>query len=198
MPTNETLLEWGICPRCEYSVIVEDTSYTIFKGPVWKCARCEFTGFGGQSNEFLPLDDLQQLFANWKQQEFELFKAGIILCAEAKRRGVTGSLAQYRGYTTQSINRLAALEDLPEYLWSPELPQGIYWQALLMASDGDDVDLDKFAELIEEAIRNSWSLKEFKERHGIVTDRRQPVFDGVAELVRAGEYEWKDAKVRVY
>jgi hypothetical protein len=199
MPTNETFLEWGICPRCEYHIIVEDTSYTIFKGPVWKCARCEFAGFGGFSNEFLPLDTLQQMFAEWKLVEFELFMASIVLCAEAKRRGVAGSLAGYRGYTTQSINRLAALENLPEYLLDPELPNGIYWQALLMSSDGDNVDLDKFAELVGEAIVNSWSLKEFKEHHGIVgPDRRQPVFDGVAELVQTDEYQWKNVEVKVY
>lgn len=196
MPTNEKLLEWGICPVCEYGIIIKGND-TLTKEEVYICRRCEY--WSTESWEFLALDTLQQMFAEWKQQEFELFKAGIILCAEARRRGVASTLAEYRGYTKQSINRLAALEDLPEYLWSPELPQGIYWQALLMSSNGDDVDMDKFAQLIEEAIVNSWSLREFKERHGIATpDRRQPVYEGTAEEVRAGINVWRLVEVKVY
>lgn len=197
MPTNEKLLEWGICPRCEYHIItMVEWTEGLEHSEWWSCARCEYTCF---ASDFLPLDTLQQMFALWKTQELETFRAGITLCAEAKRRGITSILAQYRGYTTRSINRLAALEGLPAHLWSPELSQGVYWEALKMASDDDNVDLDKFAELIEEAICNQWSLKEFKEAHGIVgPDRRQPVFDGVAELVEAGEYKFTNREVKVY
>lgn len=199
MPTNEQLLPWGICPNCEYHIIRVEQG-TMFDGQgvvVYTCNRCGYDS--RESGDFLRLDDLQQMFSEWKIQEFETFKAGIILCAEARRRGVSSSLAEHRGYTTQTINRLAQLENLPEYLLEHTLPLGIYWQALLISSDGDDVDLDKFAELIEGAICSQWSLKQFKEAHGIVVpDRRQPVFEGTAELVEAGEYKFTDREVKVY
>jgi len=149
----------------------------------------------------MSLDDLAQQFADLKTLEFNAFLHKINLCAEARWRGsaVVNALCGYPGYTPQSVKRLGQLENLPDYIKDPQLPLGIYWQALRMSSDGDDVDLDKFAELIEDAICNQRSLREFKDAHGIVApDRRQPVFDGMAELVEAGEYKFTNREVKVY
>jgi hypothetical protein len=195
MPTNEQLSENGICPICGWHIVTEDVGWT---SDLWVCRRCKYAG---PSGDFITLDDLQQQFADLTELEFNVFLYRIALCAEAKRRGpgAVASLCEYRQYTKQTINRLAVLDNLPDYLKCPDLQLGVYWQALRMSSNGDDVDLDKFAELVEEAIVNQWSLREFKEHHGVAApDRRQPVFDGEAELVQAGEYQWKNVEVKVY
>jgi hypothetical protein len=199
MPTNEKLLDGGICPRCEWHLIQE--GHFASQTPNTRMGKCLRCGYIGRNGDFITLDDLAQSFANLKEKEFELFKAKVAFCAEARRRGpeAVKALCGYLSYTPQSVKRLGQLHDLPEYLLDPQLPPGVYWAAMKLAADGDDLDMEKFMAMIEKAIVNQWSLAEFKEYHGIVTpDRRQPVYDGVAELVRADGDQWEDVEVKVY
>jgi len=117
------------------------------------------------------LDDLEQRAADRKEIRLAGFLADIRLAADAAAMGpgACKAISQYTGWSSQTMNRLAMLEDLPRDLIDPELPLGIYWTALMHAEDTSD----DAAWWIREAQLGGWSQADLKHAMGVTKPREQ-------------------------
>jgi hypothetical protein len=134
------------------------------------------------ADEIRSAEDLAQRFSDRRAERWEGFLRDCILAHIADGLGAEGrNLASNEaGWSPQTIARMAMLLDarVPESLFNPDLPLGVYWQ--VWNSDlpregkvddaGNIVELGKVV-LTAKAIKEGWSVADVKEAMGLEAER---------------------------
>ncbi len=111
--------------------------------------------------EFPGLEEIANHAAELQELRLEEFRRRVKLCALADAMGPAARsyLAYMFNWSTHTVNQLASLISVPEELWTPEIPLGIYWFVR-------DFPAPEREDILREAIVNSYSLADVKKKLG--------------------------------